>query len=101
MDEPAFTGCLVPSRLVGIIEAEQTENGKTTRNDRLVAVPSNSHTHTHIRSLKDLNATLVEQMEHFFISYNEAKGKKFRVLGHFGAQKAAKLVRSSIDSNGK
>src|ERR1700752_5285187 len=24
MDEPAFVGCLVPSKLIGVIEAEQT-----------------------------------------------------------------------------
>ena len=29
MDEPAFPGCLVPLRLIGVIEAEQTEDGKT------------------------------------------------------------------------
>ena len=28
MDAPVFPGCLVPSRLVGVIEAEQTEDGK-------------------------------------------------------------------------
>src|SRR5438876_43986 len=38
MDEPAFPGCLVPARLIGVIEAEQTEKGKTERNDRLIAV---------------------------------------------------------------
>src|SRR3982750_1608163 len=39
MDEPAFPGCLIRSRLIGVIEAEQTEhNGETTRNDRLIAV---------------------------------------------------------------
>ncbi len=34
MDEPAFAGCLVTSRLIGVIEAEQTEEGKAERNDR-------------------------------------------------------------------
>ncbi len=33
MDEPAFTGCLVTVRLLGVIEAEQSEGGETTRND--------------------------------------------------------------------
>ncbi len=32
MDEPAFTGCLVTVRLLGVIEAEQTEGGQTMRN---------------------------------------------------------------------
>lgn len=38
MDEPAFVGCLVPSRLIGGFYAEQTEKGLTERNDRLFAV---------------------------------------------------------------
>src|SRR4051812_22835109 len=36
MDEPAFPGCVVSARLIGVIEAAQTENGKTVRNDRFV-----------------------------------------------------------------
>ena len=32
MDEPVFIGCLVETRLLGVIEAEQTEAGKTERN---------------------------------------------------------------------
>ena len=28
MDEPAFVGCLVECRLIGVIEAEQTEDGE-------------------------------------------------------------------------
>lgn len=92
MDEPAFPGCLVPSRLLGVIEAEQTEDGKTERNDRLIAVACKSLTHDHINSLDDLNENLIEQIEHFFISYNDAKGKAFKPLGRFGAAKAKNLV---------
>ena len=66
------------------------------RNDRLIAVAANSHTHTDIRSLNDLNKTLVEQIEHFFVSYNAAKGKKFKPLGRFGSRKAAQLVRDGM-----
>ena len=96
MDEPAFPGCLVPSRLIGVIEADQTEDGKTTRNDRLIAVACKSLTHDHIKSIKDLNENLVEQIKHFFISYNEAKGKKFEPLGEFGAVKAKNLVLEGV-----
>jgi inorganic pyrophosphatase len=98
MDEPAFVGCLVPSRLIGVIEAEQTErDGRTERNDRLIAVASNSHTHADIKSINDLNQTLVDQIEHFFISYNEAKGKEFKPLGRFAATKAKKIVEQGIE----
>ena len=98
MDEPAFAGCLVPSRLIGVIEAEQTEkDDKTERNDRLIAVASNSKIHENVKSINDLNETLVDQIEHFFISYNEAKGKQFKPLGRFGARKAKSLVEEGIN----
>lgn len=98
MDESAFAGCLVAVRIVGVIEAEQTErDGKIERNDRLIAVAANSRAHSHIKSINDLNETLVDEIEHFFISYNEAKGKKFKPLGRFGARKAKSLVEEGIN----
>jgi len=99
MDESAFAGCLVPSRLIGVIEALQTErDGETTRNDRLIAVAANSRDHQHLRSLEDLNENLLEEIEHFFISYNEIKGKKFDPLGRFGAERAQRLIKTAITS---
>ena len=93
MDEAAFAGCLVPSRLIGVIEAEQTErDGQRTRNDRLIAIAADSHTHTHVKSINDLNENLVAEIEHFFVSYNQIKGKEFKPLGRFGARKAKGLV---------
>src|SRR3954462_12124570 len=95
MDEPAFCGCLVESRLIGVIEAEQTEKGETERNDRLIAVASKSHTHGGVKSLKDIDAVLLDEIEHFFISYNDARGKQFKPLGRSGPKRARKLVKSA------
>jgi inorganic pyrophosphatase len=95
MDEPAFPGCLVQSRLLGVIEAEQTEKGETDRNDRLIAVASKSRTNSDLKSIKDLNPKLLEEIEHFFISYNEVKGKKFKPLGRFGPERARTLVKKA------
>lgn len=96
MDEPAFTGCLVIARLIGVIEAEQTElDGQTTRNDRLIAVASEAKTYEHIKSINDLDNVLVNQIEHFFISYNDAKGKKFKPIGRFAARKAKQIVEKA------
>src|SRR5256714_12497539 len=78
MDEPAFCGCLVQCRLIGVIEAEQTEKGKTERNDRLIAVASKSRNHEEIESVEDLSANLLKEIENFFESSNEVKGKKFK-----------------------
>jgi inorganic pyrophosphatase len=97
MDEAAFAGCLVPSRLIGVIEAEQTErDGEILRNDRLIAVAANSRYHRHINSLSDINEMLVDEIVHFFVSYNEFKGKSFRPLGRFGPERAERIVREGM-----
>jgi inorganic pyrophosphatase len=97
MDEPAFPGCLVSGRLIGVIEAHQTEDGKTTRNDRLIAVATDSRDHSGVRALVDLNSNVCDEIEHFFISYNEFKQKSFEVLGRFGPNRAQKVVDSGMN----
>jgi|HubBroStandDraft_3_1064219.scaffolds.fasta_scaffold60329_2 inorganic pyrophosphatase len=95
MEEPAFTGCLVPSRLVGVIEGEQTdEDGTSKRNDRLIATASHSREHADVDSLKALSPHVIAEIEHFFVSYNEVRGKKFRPLGRHGAKRAKKLLEA-------
>jgi inorganic pyrophosphatase len=95
MDEPAFCGCLVRCRLIGVIEAEQTEKGKAERNDRLIAVASRSRNHEEIESVEDLSANLLKEIESFFESYNKVKGKKFKVLGRHGPKRAMRLVKQA------
>jgi inorganic pyrophosphatase len=92
MDEPAFPGCLIPSRLIGVIEAEQTENNKVIRNDRLIGVADKSALHKDIKSFNDLNKNLLPEIEHFFISYNKMRGKEFKLLGENGPKKAMVLI---------
>src|SRR4051794_36327211 len=98
MDEPAFCGCLVRCRLIGVIEGEQTEDGRTERNDRLIAVSSKSRNHEEIRSVADLSANLLKEIQHFFVSYNQVKGKRFKVLGRHGAERARELVDAGMRS---
>jgi inorganic pyrophosphatase len=94
MDEPAFCGCLVRSRLLGVIEATQKEKGgKTERNDRLIAVAAESHTHSQIKSITDLDRELLEEIEDFFISYNRVRAKKFKPLGIYGPKQAKRLIK--------
>ena len=99
MDEPAFAGCLVRTRLVGVIEAEQTErDGEATRNDRLIGVAADSRLHTRVRALESLGPTLLEEIEHFFVSYNQIKGKEFKPLTRSGPERALELVEEGMRS---
>ncbi|GAC1653563.1 MAG: inorganic diphosphatase [Gemmatimonadaceae bacterium] len=89
MDEPIATGTIVPCRLIGVIEAEQTEkNGESQENNRLVAVGSACVMYRDVKKLADLSSAVVEQIEHFFVSYNEQEGKRFRVTGKHGRKRA-------------
>ena len=95
MDESAFVGAVVPARLVGAIQAEQTEEGETFRNDRLISIASTSHTYRGIDALEALPPNLVDEIEHFWISYNEAKGKTFKPIGRVGPRGAKHLVNGA------
>jgi inorganic pyrophosphatase len=94
MDEPVFTGCLVRARVLGVIEAEQTSKGKTERNDRLIAVAAESHTHASLKSLLKLEPKLIDEIEHFFVSYNKARGKEFKPIGRKGPLIATRLIET-------
>src|SRR2546423_554450 len=98
MNDTAFPGCLVATRLVGVIEADQTEkDGKTERNDRLIAVAAESHNHREVCSLDQVSDSLLAEIEHFFISYNDMKGKEFKPDGRHGPKRATTLVQEGVE----
>src|SRR5580698_4039713 len=66
MDAPAHVGCLIDVRVIGIIEAEQTQDGKTETNDRLLGVAVHSYNHEGLETINDLGKTLLDQVESFF-----------------------------------
>jgi inorganic pyrophosphatase len=93
MDEPVPMGCLVVSRLIGAVEAEQTEQEGRERNDRLVAVAASSHPHQDVTRLEQLSSYMLEEIEHFFVSYNAFKNKEFTVIARSGPERARELVQ--------
>src|SRR5207244_9200538 len=96
MDEPAFSGCIIQTRLIGVIEGEQTENGKSERNDRLVAVANENHTHSDLQNVADINQTLLQEICQFFVNYHQQRGQKFKVLGLEGPKQANRLLQKAI-----
>jgi inorganic pyrophosphatase len=98
MDSPVIAGCIVPSRLIGVIEAEQHDPGaRWMRNDRLLAVADCSVTQSDVKAITDLNQSLLEQVEAFFADYNKLDGKGFRVLRRRGARRARRLVELYLE----
>jgi inorganic pyrophosphatase len=67
MDTLTTTGCLLTARLVGVIEALQTDRESTCRNDRLIAIATHAHVHGEAKKLSDLDPKIVDEIEDFFI----------------------------------
>ena len=99
MDAPAHVGCLIEVRLIGIITAEQVEDGKTESNDRLLGVAIHSYDHEDLQSISQVSKTLLDQVEAFFVSYNRQRGKKFKITGTGGPKKAVKCLKEGIQSH--
>jgi inorganic pyrophosphatase len=96
MDEPAHVGCLLDVRLIGVIEAEQTEEGETIENHRLIAVSQKTFTHQDVTDLEQVSGTMLDQVEEFFITYNKSRVVQFRVKGRHGRKRAAEILEIGI-----
>lgn len=96
MDEPAFPGCVLTCRLIGVIEGEQIEKKKRTRNDRIVAVEKDAHSWADIKTVDDLGKEFERELEEFFVNYHRLSGTQYRVLGMKGPNQARKLVRAGM-----
>jgi inorganic pyrophosphatase len=95
MDEPTFPGCLVECRIVGVMKAKQKEKGQPAeRNDRFLGVAQTSLQFQDIKTVEDLSAHILHQIEEFFVSYNRLEGKKFVLKGTAGAGPAFKLFEA-------
>jgi inorganic pyrophosphatase len=96
MDEPAFPGCVLKCRLIGVIEGEQGDKKKTERNDRIVAIEKGNHSFADIKVIDDLGKTFVEELENFFVNYHELSGEQFRVIDVRGPKQARKCIDNGI-----
>jgi inorganic pyrophosphatase len=99
MDEPAFPGCAVRARLIGVIQGEQIDGKKKIRNDRLVAVAEANHMYANVRRLKDLPDKWVKELEEFFVNYHNLEGKEYRLLGCKAADLALRLIKKAKKPN--
>jgi inorganic pyrophosphatase len=97
MDEPAFAGCLLKCRIIGIIEGEQGKKKKDRqRNDRVVAVERENHSFASVRHVRDLGKKFVEELEDFFVNFHELLGKKYRILDVKGPAEARRRIEECM-----
>lgn len=92
MDEPAFAGCVVECRLIGVIEGQQGDRKERERNDRLVAIEKDNHSWEDVKHIDDLGKQFIQELEEFFVNYHDLSGKKYEILGVRGPKVAEKCI---------
>jgi inorganic pyrophosphatase len=94
MDEPAFPGCALSCRPIGVIEGEQGDKKGKIRNDRIVAVEQSAHSWADIKKIDDLGKHFLRELEEFFVDYHRLSKDEYRVLDVKGPGQAERLVKS-------
>lgn len=93
IEESTFPGCLLECALIGVIEAQQREpNGKSNRNDRLIAAARQSLLYSEIADIRDLNAIVLRHVEAFFVNYQKLRDVEVAILAHHGAGHANDIL---------
>lgn len=94
-DEPLCVGGLLDVRLVGVIQAEEEEQGRKERNDRLLAVAVVSRLYEAIRTPEDLPNDFIGNLTEFWVQKDRLEGKTFKPLGVHGPAEAMALVSAA------
>lgn len=95
MDEPAFPGCKLTCRVIGVIEGEQGDKNQMERNDRVVAVEKGNHHYARIKHIDDLGKHFERELEYFFVNYHRLSHERFRILGVKGPSAARRLIKQA------
>jgi inorganic pyrophosphatase len=95
MDEPAFPGCKLECRVVGIIEGEQRDKKTKERNDRVIAIESANHSYARVTHVDDLGTNFERELEEFFVNYHRLSGMSYKILAIKGPRAGYRAVKDA------
>ena len=96
LDELSWPGCVIECKIIGVMEATETENNKTNRNDRLIATANASEKYNKIKDLSSMDDYLEKEIENFFNTYNNLEKKEFKIISKKGPKVALNLIKKQI-----
>lgn len=94
-DADLRTGTLVRCRLIGGIAIEESVEGETRRNDRLLAVPLLRHQDRPPYELSDMPPAELKDIEDFLVAYQVADGKDTKVIARLDNAGVESIVRGA------
>jgi inorganic pyrophosphatase len=81
-DAATAPGLVLKCKIIGVLEVLQSEKGKKgIRNDRLIAVPRDSHREKADKDARDLPKQMRQEIEKFFVATDELEAKVLKFLG--------------------
>lgn len=92
-DAATYPGLIMRCKLIGVLQTLQQTKRKRIRNDRVMAVPENSHRERELHGLEGISPEVRVELEKFFVATDELEAKTLRFLGWKGPDEAKKLIR--------
>ncbi len=90
--EPAFTGCLIEVRPVGLFRMRD-EAGE---DEKVLSVPVADPGLSHVRELDDVPPHFLKEVEHFFKIYKDLEGKEVVTVGWAGRESSEEAIREAM-----
>ena len=96
VSEPTFPGCRIRIRPVGVFLMEDQDRA----DDKILGVPLGDPLWSAARSLADVPAHLLKELEHFFAVYKDLEEKKTATLGWKDAPAATEIIERAFAAAG-
>lgn len=92
-DATTAPGLVLKCKIIGVLEVLQLKKGKhKLRNDRLIAVPRDSHREQADRDARELPKQVRNEIEKFFVATDELEDKELKFLGWKGPKAGERLI---------
>ena len=93
MDEPTFTGCVIPVRPVGMMKMEDAGE-----DFKILCVPVGDKRFNEVHCLEDVAPHRLKEIEHFFRTYKTLDGSFPDVAGWFSSGMAQEYVVRCVEA---
>ncbi len=88
---PTFPGCVISTRLLGMLEMTDDKGVDT----KLLGVAADDPRFAHVTSLEAVNPHVLREIPHFFQTYKQLENKEVTIGGWKGEAEALKVLEES------
>lgn len=94
---PTFPGCVIESRIIGVLEMEDSGEEDV----KLIAVCNRDPRFDHVQTLSDLPPHYLTEVRHFFDTYKQLQNKMVKTGDWLDIESARKYLNDAIERYNK